>query len=101
MAAGSNSGWVGGVAVPERRRTIAIVAEWWPIEVLYGEVSAFGWQEQYDSALIEAALTNGVRNGAWHLDWSGVAFEVLFDSEGQWDAFRALPVVRARLPSGS
>jgi len=44
------------------------VAEWWSIEVLHGEVSAFRWQEQHDSALIEAALTNGVRDGAWHAD---------------------------------
>lgn len=73
------------------------MAEWWSIEVLHGEVSAFRWQEQHDSALIEAALTNGVRDGAWHADRWGVVFEVLFDTEGQWDAFRALPVVRAAL----
>jgi hypothetical protein len=73
------------------------VAEWWSIEVLHGEVSAFRWQEQHDSALIEAALTNGVRDGAWHADRWGVVFEVLFDTDGQWEAFRALPVVRAAL----
>jgi hypothetical protein len=77
------------------RRTIAIVAEWWSIEVLHGEVSAFRWQEQHDSALIEAALTNGVRDGAWHADRWGVVFEVLFDTEEQWEAFCSLPVVRA------
>jgi hypothetical protein len=58
-----------------------IVAEWWSIEVLHGEVSAFRWQEQHDSALIEAALTNGVRDGAWHADRWGVVFEVLFGTE--------------------
>ena len=91
--------WAGlaGVAVCGRRRTIAIVAEWWSIEVLHGEVSAFRWQEQHDSALIEAALTNGVRDGAWHADRWGVVFEVLFDTEEQWEAFRGLPVVRAAL----
>ena len=73
------------------------MAEWWSIEVLHGEVSAFRWQEQHDSALIEAALTNGVRDGAWHADGWGVVFEVLFDAEEQWDAFCALPVVRAAL----
>jgi hypothetical protein len=73
------------------------VAEWWSIEVLHGEVSAFRWQEQHDSALIEAALTNGVRDGVWHADRWGVAFEVLFDTEEQWEAFRGLPVVRAAL----
>ena len=86
-----------GVAVRERRRTIAIVAEWWSIEVLHGEVSAFRWQEQHDSALIEAALTNGVRDGAWHADGWGVVFEVLFDTEEQWETFRSLRVVRAAL----
>jgi hypothetical protein len=73
------------------------MAEWWSIEVLHGEVSAFRWQEQHDSALIEAALTNGVRDGAWHADRWGVVFEVLFDAEEQWKAFRSLPVVRAAL----
>lgn len=65
--------------------------------MLHGPVSAFRWQEQHDSALIEAALTNGVRDGAWHADGWGVAFEVLFDTEEQWEAFRGLPVVRAAL----
>ena len=73
------------------------MAEWWSIEVLHGEVSAFRWQEQHDSALIEAALTNGVRDGAWDADRWGVVFEVLFDTEEQWEAFRSLPVVRAAL----
>jgi hypothetical protein len=53
-----------GVAVRERGRTIAIVAEWWSIEVLHGEVSAFRSQEQHDSALIEAALPPGMPRAA-------------------------------------
>jgi hypothetical protein len=73
------------------------MAEWWSIEVMHGEVSAFRWQEQHDSALIEAALTNGVRDGAWHANNWGVVFEVLFDTEEQWETFRGLPVVRAAL----
>jgi hypothetical protein len=73
------------------------MAQWWSIEVLHGEVSAFRWQEQHDSALTEAALTNGVRDGAWHADRWGVVFEVLFDTEEQWEAFCRLPVVRAAL----
>jgi hypothetical protein len=47
------------------------------------------------------ALTNGVRDGAWHADGWGVVFEVLFDTEEQWDAFRGLPVVRAALDAVS
>jgi hypothetical protein len=73
------------------------MAEWWSIEVLHGESSAFGWQEQHDSALIEAALTNGALDGKWHADHWGVAFEVLFETEEQWEKFRNLPVVRAAL----
>jgi hypothetical protein len=44
------------------------VAEWWSIEVLHGEVSAFRWQEQHDSALIEAALPPGMRLGGLAVD---------------------------------
>ena len=73
------------------------MAGWWSIEVLHGEVSAFRWQEQHDPALIEAALSNGVRDGTWHADRRGVVFEVLFDTEDRWEAFRGLPVVRAAL----
>lgn len=73
------------------------MAEWWSIEVLHGESSAFGWQREYDSALIEAALTNGALDGRWHADRWGVAFEVLFEHEEQWEAFRSLPLVRTCL----
>ncbi len=57
-----------GVAVRERGRTIASAAGWWSIEVLHGEVSAFRWQEQYDSALIEAALALGMLLGGLAAD---------------------------------
>jgi hypothetical protein len=73
------------------------MAEWWSIEVLHGEFSAFGWQQQHDSALIEAALTNGAADGTWHADTWGVVFEVRFETEEQWQAFRSLPAVRAAL----
>lgn len=75
------------------------MAEWWSIEVLHGAVSAYRWQEEHDSELIEAALTNGARDGKWHADRWGVAFEVLFDTEEQWERFRGLPAVRAALDS--
>jgi hypothetical protein len=73
------------------------MAEWWSIEVLHGEFSAFRWQEQHDSVLIEAALTNGAVDGSWHADTWGVVFEVRFEHEEQWEAFRNLPAVRAAL----
>jgi hypothetical protein len=73
------------------------MAEWWSIEVQHGEFSAYRWQEQHDSALIEAALTNGAIDGSWHAGSWGVIFEVLFETSEQWEAFRALPAVRAAL----
>src|SRR5690242_8497599 len=48
-----------------RGRNIAVAAQWRSIEVMHGKVSAFRWQEQHDSTLTEAALTNGARDGAW------------------------------------
>src|ERR1700689_238270 len=73
------------------------MAEWWSIEVLHGDVSAFGWQAAHDSELIEAALTNGARAAIWPPAPGGVAFEVYFEDADQWEAFRALPIVRAAL----
>jgi hypothetical protein len=75
------------------------MAEWWSIEVLHGELSAFQWQQSYDSALIEAALTNGALDGTWHAGEWGVAFEVCFNTAEEWEAFRDLPIVRAALDS--
>jgi hypothetical protein len=73
------------------------MAEWWSIEVLHGEFSAFQWQQAFDSELIEAALTNGALDGTWHADQWGVAFEVCFNTSEEWEAFRNLPIVRAAL----
>ncbi len=73
------------------------MAEWWSIEVLHADFSAFQWQRAHDSELIEAALTNGALDGTWHADRWGVAFEVCFETAADWEAFRALPVVRAAL----
>ena len=73
------------------------MAEWWSIEVLHGEFSAFQWQKAHDSELIEAALTNGALDGTWHAGRWGVAFEVCFDDAERWEAFLNLPVVRAAL----
>jgi hypothetical protein len=74
-----------------------VMAEWWSIEVLHGEFSAFQWQQACDSELIEAALTNGALDGTWHADQWGVAFEVCFRTSEDWEAFRDLPIVRAAL----
>jgi hypothetical protein len=82
---------------PRRGRNRAEAARWWSIEVMHGEMSAFQWQKQYDSALTEAALASGVRDGAWHADKQRVVFEVLFDTDDGWEAFLGLPVVRTAL----
>ena len=75
------------------------MAEWWSIEVLNGEFSAVRWRDERASAMIEAALTNGALDASWHTGRWGVAFEVRFENEEQWEAFRSLPAVRAALDS--
>jgi hypothetical protein len=82
---------------PEDRCTITVMAEWWSIEVLHGEFSAFRWQEQHDDALIEAALTNGAADGAWHAAQWGVVFKICFENEHEWERCRGLAAVRAAL----
>ncbi len=61
------------------------MAEWWSIEILHGDFSAFQWQEAHDSELIEAALTNGALDGTSGTSgqW-GVAFEVCFNTAEEW-----------------
>jgi hypothetical protein len=75
-----------------------VVSEWWSIEVFdASELPARRWKDSYQDKLIEAALTNGSTEWAWHEHRYGVVFEVQFDSEEQWEAFRALPAVRSAL----
>jgi hypothetical protein len=74
------------------------VSEWWSIEVFdASELPARRWKDSYQDDLTEAALTNGAIEWAWHEHRYGVVFEVLFDSDEQWEAFRALPAVRSAL----
>jgi hypothetical protein len=74
------------------------VSEWWSIEVFDAEqLPARRWKDSYQDELIEAALTNGASYWEWHEHRYGVVFEVLFESDAQWAAFRALPAVRAAL----
>src|SRR3984957_18884170 len=77
------------------------MSEWWSIEVFDAEeLPARRWKDSYQDELVEAALTNGAAYWEWHEHRYGVVFEVLFDSDAQWEAFRALPVVRAALDRG-
>jgi hypothetical protein len=74
------------------------MAEWWSIEVFSGEkLPASGWRYAYEDELTEAAITHGAVYYEWHDTQYGVVFEVLFPSDAEWEAFRALPAVRAAL----
>ena len=74
------------------------MAEWWSIEVFSGDkLPASGWRYAYEDDLTEAAITHGALYYEWHDSEYGVIFELLFGSDVQWEAFRALPAVRAAL----
>jgi hypothetical protein len=74
------------------------MAEWWSIEVFSGDkLPASGWRYAYEDELTEAAITHGALYYEWHDTQYGVIFEVLFPADAEWEAFRALPAVRAAL----
>jgi hypothetical protein len=74
---------VGGVTVAS--------LEWWSIEVVNGRISAARWKDAYGEALVEAALTNGAVDWAWHEYRWGVVLEVAFAEEWRWERFYGLP----------
>jgi hypothetical protein len=67
------------------------------IEVLDGASSASLWAEAHGDYLIEAALTGGASDWAWHRHTWGVVLELEFEDEAAWDRFSALPAVDAAL----
>ncbi len=71
--------------------------EWWSIEVLNGSVPAARWKDAHGTLLVEAALTNGAADWAWHEHRWGVVLEVAFADEGRWERFYGLPAVQAAL----
>src|ERR1700722_3358648 len=74
------------------------MAEWGSIEVFSGDkLPASGWRYAYEDELTEAAITHGAMYYEWHDTEYGVIFEVLFREDADWEAFRALPAVRAAL----
>jgi hypothetical protein len=74
------------------------VSEWWSIEVFDAtELPARRWKDSYQDQLTEAAVAYGAMSWEWHEHRYGVVFEVLFDSDQQWEAFRNLLAVRAAL----
>lgn len=75
------------------------MGHWLTIEVQHAVSSAYRWRGSWADALLEAALTHGVRDWAWQTpDW-GVILELEFSSEDNRDAFPGLPLVRAALGS--
>jgi hypothetical protein len=74
------------------------MAEWWSIEVFDAkQLPARRWKEAHQDAITEAAITNGASYWEWHEHQYGVVFEVLFETEEQWEAFRQLAAVKAAL----
>lgn len=73
------------------------MAEYWSIEVFDGEIPASQWRESYRAALVEAAISHGALGWDWIGNRWGVVFELNFADDAQWEAFRALPAVRAAL----
>jgi hypothetical protein len=73
------------------------MAEYWSMEVFDGEIPAAQWRQAHGAALIEAAISTGVLDWTWIETRWGVVFEACFSDDGRWEAFRALPAVRAAL----
>jgi hypothetical protein len=73
------------------------MAEWWSIEVFDGAFSAARWKHGHSRSLIESAISHGAVDWTWSKHRWGVVFEVAFNDEAQWEAFRALPSVQAAL----
>src|SRR5215831_7351245 len=77
---------------------MAVMAEWWSIEVFNGEFQAASrWKDSYSSSLTESAISHGAMEWAWIEHRHGVVFEVLLPDDARWEAFRALPAVIAAL----
>jgi hypothetical protein len=69
------------------------------IEVFDGPSSARGWQESFGDVLVETALRSGATDWNWHAHTWGVVFEVCFDDEAAWDAYRDTLAVQNALDS--
>jgi hypothetical protein len=70
---------------------------WYSIEVFDGASSASGWADAWGDTLIGNALSTGAIDWSWHTHSWGVVFEVAFEDETAWEAFRSLSAVNAAL----
>ena len=73
------------------------MADWLTIEVFDGAFPASQWRRAHQDDLTEAAVTHGVVSWDWHPTPWGVVLELLFESDGLLDQYRALPSVLAAL----
>ena len=74
------------------------MSEWWSIEVFDAEqLPARRWKDSYQDELTEAALTNGASTGSGMSTTTAWCSRCSSTSDAQWEAFRALPAVRAAL----
>jgi hypothetical protein len=71
--------------------------QWWSIEVFNGRFSAGRWKRAHGASLVEAAISNGAVDWAWHEHRWGVVLEVAFLDESRWERFYELPAVQAAL----
>ena len=63
---------------------------WMSIEVFDGSSSsASAWQEAWGDQLVENALFSGAVDWSWHRSSWGVIFEVAFENEEAWEAYRS------------
>ena len=63
---------------------------WMSIEIFDGHASSAGsWQDAWGDQLVENAIVSGALDWAWHRGSFGVIFEVAFEDEAAWDAYRA------------
>ena len=67
------------------------------IEVLDGSFTASRWADAHGDSLVEAALSAGALDWAWHRHTWGVVFELSFTDEDAWERFRDLHGVQAAL----
>ncbi|MGI8491785.1 MAG: hypothetical protein ACR2NJ_03360 [Acidimicrobiales bacterium] len=73
------------------------MSAWYSIEVFDGATSATLWAEVYGDALVEAAVTSGAADWAWHHHTWGVLLELEFADDEAWGRFRELPAVEAAI----
>lgn len=75
------------------------MAHWYSIEVFDGASAASMWSEAYGDVLVEAALSTGAVDWAWHRHSWGVVLEIEFPEEAAWEQFRSNLAVQTALDS--